>query len=211
MTGVASIRWVRPDLTTPANSSALAASASPRIVRAGVRSSTTASVIATCMAVGNVSLLDWLALTWSLGCTAASPSAAERATRLAITSLAFMLELVPDPVWNTSMGKCSSWRPSATSRAAETMAEDCSSVITSSSPLVCAAAAFTWPRAWIRRGSRVVPLIGKLSTARCVWARHRAVLGTSISPMESCSIRTSSCVLTPRTLPTGSVPDLSGT
>ena len=28
-----------------------------------------------------------------------------------MTSLAFMLLLVPDPVWNTSIGKCASWRP----------------------------------------------------------------------------------------------------
>ena len=40
-----------------------------------------------------------------------------------MTSLAFMLLLVPDPVWKTSTGKCASWRPSATSSAARWMAK----------------------------------------------------------------------------------------
>ena len=31
--------------------------------------------------------------------------------------------------------------------------------------------------------------IGKFSTARCVWARHSAFLGTLTSPMVSCSMR----------------------
>lgn len=31
--------------------------------------------------------------------------------------------------------------------------------------------------------------IGKLSTARWVWARHSAFLGTLTSPMVSCSMR----------------------
>src|SRR3954453_7160510 len=47
-------------------------------------------------------------LTWSLGC--APPPA-----RLAITSLAFMFDEVPEPVWKTSIGNWSSWRPSAIS------------------------------------------------------------------------------------------------
>jgi hypothetical protein len=42
-----------------------------------------------------VSLLDWLALTWSFGCTGA-PS--EAVAIVAMTSLAFMLLDVPDPV-----------------------------------------------------------------------------------------------------------------
>ncbi len=35
-----------------------------------------------------------------------------------MTSLAFMLDEVPEPVWNTSTGNWSSWRPRATSVAA---------------------------------------------------------------------------------------------
>ena len=65
----------------------------------------TASDAATWIAVGKVSLEDCEALTWSLGCT----STPARAASDAITSLAFMLELVPEPVWKTSMGNASSW------------------------------------------------------------------------------------------------------
>ena len=62
------------------------------------------------------------------------------------------------------------------------------SLITPRSPLTRAAAPLTCASAWINRGSRGVPLIGKFSTARWVWARQRAFAGTSISPMESCSV-----------------------
>ena len=50
-------------------------------------------------------------LTWSLGC---APSPA----RLAITSLAFMFDEVPEPVWKTSIGNWSSNSPPATRSAA---------------------------------------------------------------------------------------------
>ena len=66
------------------------------------------------MDVGKVSLLDWLALTWSLGCTSWPAFVA----RVAMTSFMFMLELVPEPVWKTSTGKWSSWSPATTSAAA---------------------------------------------------------------------------------------------
>ena len=39
---------------------------------------------------------------------------------VAITSLAFMLLDVPEPVWNTSIGNCASCSPSATASAAAT-------------------------------------------------------------------------------------------
>ena len=41
---------------------------------------------------------------------------------VAITSLAFMFDEVPEPVWNVSTGNCASCRPSATSLAAAAMA-----------------------------------------------------------------------------------------
>ena len=137
------------------------------------------------MAVGNTSLLDWLALTWSLGWT----STPARCASVAITSLAFMFELVPDPVWKTSIGNASSWSPAATAVAAAWIAAAWSRSMTPSSPFVCAAACFTSPSACTSRGSIGVPLIGKFSTARWVWARHRASRGTCTSPMESCSVR----------------------
>ena len=53
-------------------------------------------------------------LTWSLG-WAPSPA------RLAITSLAFMFDEVPEPVWKTSIGNWSSNSPAATRSAAAAM------------------------------------------------------------------------------------------
>ena len=38
-------------------------------------------------------------------------------------------------------------------------------------------------------GSTGWPEIGKFSTARWVWAAHRALRGTRTSPIESCSTR----------------------
>ena len=71
------------------------------------------------MADGNVSLEDWPAFTWSFGCTGVP---ARTVARVARTSLTFMFVEVPEPVWNTSMGNWSSWRPESTSSAAVTMA-----------------------------------------------------------------------------------------
>ena len=64
------------------------------------------------------SLEDWQRLTWSLGWTGLRvprgwPSSS--LARLAITSLAFMLVEVPEPVWKMSTTKSASKRPSATS------------------------------------------------------------------------------------------------
>ena len=109
--------------------------------------------------------------------------------RLAITSFAFMLELVPEPVWNTSTGNCASYPPAATSSAAVAIAAARSSASTPIRPLTRAAAAFTSPSARICARSRPRPEIGKFSTARCVCARHNASAGTRTSPMVSCSIR----------------------
>ncbi len=107
MTGVASIRWVRPAFTTSANSSAFDSSAVARWSSAGMRSCVVAVVAATWIAVGNVSLLDWLALTWSFGCTHEASAPSDRCTSEASTSFMFMLDDVPDPVWKTSSGNWS--------------------------------------------------------------------------------------------------------
>ena len=66
------------------------------------------STAARCTADGNTSFDDWPMFTWSLGWT---PSPA----RFAITSLAFMFDEVPEPVWKTSIGNWSSCSPLATS------------------------------------------------------------------------------------------------
>ena len=80
-----------------------------------------ACTAATWIEDGKTSLDDWEALTWSLGCTARRGSGT---ARVAITSLAFMLDEVPEPVWKTSIGNWSSCRPAITSSAAATMAVD---------------------------------------------------------------------------------------
>ena len=60
------------------------------------------------IAAGITSLEDWPRLTWSFGCTGLRwPIGSPRSSlaRLAITSLTFMFDEVPEPVWNTSTGK----------------------------------------------------------------------------------------------------------
>ena len=64
----------------------------------------------------------------------------------AITSLVFMLELVPEPVWKTSMGNWSSCRPSAISAAAAMIASAFSGA---SNPRFL----FTWAQAPFSRPS----------------------------------------------------------
>ena len=71
------------------------------------------------MADGKTSFDDCDAFTWSFGCTSRPR---RRVASVAITSFAFMLLDVPEPVWNTSMGKCASWLPRATSAAASWIA-----------------------------------------------------------------------------------------
>jgi hypothetical protein len=112
---------------------------------------------------------------------------------VAITSLAFMLELVPEPVWKTSTGKWSSCSPAATSSAAAAIASATGPSSTPMSLLTRAAAALTSPSARICARSSPRPEIGKFSTARWVWARHSASAGTCTSPIVSRSIRKPLC------------------
>lgn len=86
---------------------------------------------------GKTSFDDCEAFTWSLGCTSL-PS--RSVASVAMTSLVFMLEDVPEPVWKTSTGKCASQRPSATSPAASWMASATSLSTTPSFALTLAAA-----------------------------------------------------------------------
>jgi hypothetical protein len=149
------------------------------------------------MADGNTSLLDWDALTWSFGCTGRPRRSV---ARVAITSLAFILLDVPEPVWKTSIGKCSSHSPRATSAAASCTALARSSGSTLSSAFTTAAAPLIEASAPISARSIGRPEIGKFSTARWVCARHFARAGTRTSPIESCSTRNSSVTATPSTL-----------
>ena len=100
----------------PSGRASRAASAPPGISRR--RISATAAM---CMAVGKVSLEDWLRLTSSFGWTGFfEPSSPPRISiaRFAMTSLAFMLVCVPLPVCQTTSGKWSSSSPAMTSSAA---------------------------------------------------------------------------------------------
>src|SRR6266542_3917327 len=189
------MRWVRPALTVVCHSAALVSSVDARWTSAGTRSVATATVAARWIDVGNTSLDDCEALTWSLGWTFA-PSL--DSARVARTSLAFMFDEVPEPVWNTSIGNWSSWRPSATSAAAAAIASATARSSTPRSAFTIAAAALIWASARMCWRSRRVPEIGKLSTARWVWARHSASFGTWTSPIVSRSMRYSMAPILPR-------------
>ena len=148
------------------------------------------------IAEGNTSFDDCDALTWSLGCTG-EPS--RSVASAASTSFAFMFDDVPEPVWYTSIGKCASHWPSATSSALAAMASPIALVTfgTSLSLLFTRAASpFTSASARMSRRSIGSPEIGKFSTARWVCAPHLASTGTRTSPIESCSIRYSVMVST---------------
>ncbi len=110
-----------------------------------------------------------------------------------MTSLAFMFDEVPDPVWNTSTGNSASQAPSATSSAAATMASADGArrprARRRAPALARAASAFTSASARMRRRLIGRPEIGKFSTARWVCAPHLAAPGTWTSPSESCSTR----------------------
>src|SRR5438552_16453420 len=125
-------------------------------------------------------------LTWSLGCTELPR---RRDASAATTSFAFLLLLVPEPVWKTSIGNCASWLPAATSAAADSTA--CAMRSSSSPRLLFARAATLFPYTTLFRSARgmVRPLTGKFCTARWVCAPHSASAGTLTSPMLSCSTR----------------------
>ncbi len=111
--------------------------------------------------------------TWSFGCISLfSPFFTPRISfaRLAITSLAFMLVEVPEPVWNTSSTKWSSSFPSITSFAAFVIELPSLLFRRPSSMLAWAAASLIIPKALINVLGLRIPLIGKFSIALAVWA-----------------------------------------
>ena len=79
-----------------------------------------------CITVGKQSLLDWLWLTWSFGWIYLSPIFPPKSwiALFAITSFAFIFDCVPEPVCQTTNGKCSSSLPSITYCDAYTIAFD---------------------------------------------------------------------------------------
>ena len=90
--------------------------------------------------------------------------------RAAMTSLAFMLVWVPEPVCQTTSGNSSSRAPSTTSWAAVPMAW----ASRGSSPPSCwftrAAASFTMPRARMSGAGMRSPPMRKFCRERWVWA-----------------------------------------
>ena len=172
--GVASWRWVRPTMTTPSNSFAFLSRVS-RSRRTRGYMFASSQTTAMCMAVGKVSLEDWPRLTWSLGWTGAfepiSPPASSTA-RLEMTSLAFMFDCVPDPVWKTTSGNSASSRPEMTSSPAAAMRSAISAGSSPSSAFARAADFLRTPRAWImgRPQTKVSRPMSKLCRLRSVWA-----------------------------------------
>ncbi|MNJ76556.1 hypothetical protein D3C77_738640 [compost metagenome] len=84
--------------------------------------------------------------------------------------MAFMLELVPEPVWNTSTGKCAMQSPSSSCWQAPAMASPMAASSCSRSTLARAAAALARIRVRTKASGMRSPETGKLFTARWVWA-----------------------------------------
>ena len=87
-----------------------------------------------------------------------------------MTSLAFMLVEVPDPVWKMSTTKASSNSPSMTRWAAATMAAERWASRASRSRLTSAAHCLIWAIARMNERLKRRSEMGKLSSARRVFA-----------------------------------------
>ena len=156
---------VRPDLTTSSNSAAFRSSDSARSSSAGSRSWTASSRAARWTAEGKTSFDDCPMFTSSFACT---PSPA----REAITSFAFVFELVPEPVWNTSIGNWSSSSPAATRSPAAAMRSALSGSSKPSSAFTRAAAALMRPSQRTTAAGIGSPETRKFSTALAVSPPH---------------------------------------
>ena len=146
------------------------------------------------MAVGMTSLEDWPMLTWSLGWTGLlEPSSPPRIwmARLEITSLAFMLVEVPDPVWKMSRTNWLSSLPSTTSSAASTMASLSSSSSKPELVVHVRPPPALWPRAPGRSGAGTCAgrLWGSYPGRGGSGRRRGRRGGPSTSPIESRSTR----------------------
>ena len=111
--------------------------------------------------------------TWSFGC---APSPAS----VAMTSLAFMFDDVPEPVWNTSIGNCASCAPCAISSAAAAIRCASSGSSNPRSAFARAAAPFTRPSQRTTACGMGSPETGKFATAFIVSPPH--------SCSESCAL-----------------------
>ena len=184
--GIASIRCVRPVLAIFASSRPRRSMVLRRCFNAGRRRSPVSSTAATWMQDGITSFDDCAMFTSSFACTG-RPSAC--AASRAITSLAFMLLDVPEPVWKTSTGKAGSNSPAATRSAAARIALARALGMAPRFALASAQAALTRPSARRKARGMRQPETGKLSTARWVWMPQRASTGRASSPRLSFSMR----------------------
>ena len=209
MSGVASIRWVRPIFTTSAKAAALTRSVSRSAATAGITARRSASVTATWIAVGKLSFVDWPRFTSSFGWTSLrSPRSPPRSSlaRFASTSLTFMFVCVPLPVCQTTSGNSSSQRPASTSSAAATIATPLAASSWPSSTWTSAAAFLTSTSAWTSSRGMRSPEILKFRRERSVCAPHRRCASTSTAPQLSFSVR----VLGSRRVGIGSIHASSG-
>ena len=92
-----------------------------------------------------------------------------------MTSFVFMFELVPEPVWNTSTGKWSSYSPAAILSPAAPIFSALPASSRPSSAFVRAAAALMRPSQWTTEGGIGWPEMGKFSTAFVVSPPQRGV------------------------------------
>ncbi len=169
---------------------ALAPSEPLRRSSAGTSLSCVSATAARCTAEGKTSLDDWPMFTWSLA-WASSPASS------AITSLAFMFDEVPEPVWKTSIGNWSSCLPSAISWPAWAIRSAMSESSSPSSPFTAAAVPLIRPSQRITGMGTRSPDTGKLSTA------------LAVSPPHSCCSVTDMGLNLPK-LPTGTLAALEG-
>ena len=134
------------------------------VCSAGSSSFVVISSAARWTAEGKTSFDDWPKLTSSLAC---APE------RLAITSLAFMFDEVPEPVWKTSIGNWLSCLPATISSAALAILRAVAGFSSPSSPLTRAAAPLIRASQWITWIGTRSPETGKLSTAFAVSPPYR--------------------------------------
>ncbi len=132
VTGVASIRWVRPDFTASAYSALLALEGG---VQRGDARRAGRGRRGPRRRGWPRGRCRWRTARRSRGRWGGRRRPAACA-RVAMTSLTFMFVLVPDPVWKTSIGNWSSCCPSTISPAARVIASACSVVRDPSSALV---------------------------------------------------------------------------
>src|SRR5215470_558031 len=136
------------DLDDSAHLLALRSIESRSRLSAGIVFSVAMVWAAMCMAVGNVSLLDWPMFTWSLGWTGScEPSVPPTSWmhRLETTSFTFMFDWVPDPVCHTYSGNSLSSAPLITSSHTRWISSPFQAGSRPAQVFTIAAAFFTYP------------------------------------------------------------------